>query len=139
METAFYVLANSDNSTFLNNVALNLTPEKPVLVEDVEPDWKELYLALEFIPLPRKVRLFSEHFLMICWSVNFDFVELESLVASLIASGVHVVNGAVRVEDGSVFLVETSPEFGVVYEPIEHTFLDDDDLVEWLHDQAKLQ
>lgn len=132
METAFYVLVSSESSALLKNISLNLTPEKPVLVEDVESEWKALYLALEYVPLAQRVRFLDERRLLVCWSINFDFIELQSLVAPLLRAGAHVLIGAVRVEDGSVFLVKTSPEFSVIYEPIEPAFTDDDDLVTWL-------
>jgi len=53
METAFYILVSSSQRELLEKLALNLTPDKPVFVEDVEPEWQALYSALEFVSWPR--------------------------------------------------------------------------------------
>ena len=52
MGAVFYVLARSSQRELLEKLALNLTPDKPVFVEDVEPEWQVLYKALEFMPWP---------------------------------------------------------------------------------------
>lgn len=137
METAFYVLARSSQRELLETLALNLTPDKPVFVEDVEPEWQVLYKALEFMPWPRVLEFLDERVLLIGWSVDFDPFELASLVKPLLAAGAQVPVGAVRLEEGEVFRVQTSPEVCVIYEPINHDFSDDKALIAWLCHEAQ--
>lgn len=132
MGAVFYVLARSSQRELLEKLALNLTPDKPVFVEDVEPEWQVLYKALEFMPWPRVLEFLDERLLLVGWSVDFDPFELASLVKPLLASGAQVPVGAVRLEEGEVFRVRTSPEICVVYEPINHNFFDDKELIAWL-------
>lgn len=132
MEAVFYVLARSSQRELLEKLALNLTPDKPVFVEDVEPEWQVLYKALEFMPWPRVLEFLDERLLLVGWSVDFDPFELASLVKPLLASGAQVLVGAVRLEEGEVFRVRASPEISVIYEPINHKFFDDKELIAWL-------
>ena len=83
MEAVFYVLARSSQRALLEKLALNLTPDKPVFVEDVEPEWQVLYKALEFMPWPRVLEFLDERLLLVGWSVDFDPFELASLVKPL--------------------------------------------------------
>ena len=103
MGAVFYVLARSSQRELLEKLALNLTPDKPVFVEDVEPEWQVLYKALEFMPWPRVLVFLDERLLLVGWSVDFDPFELASLVKPLLASGAQVPVGAVRLEEGEVF------------------------------------
>ena len=137
METAFYVLARSSRRELLEKLALNLTPDKPVFVEDVEPEWQVLYKALEFMPWPRVLEFLDERLLLVGWSVDFDPFELASLVKPLLAAGAQVPVGAVRLEEGEAFRVQTSPEICVIYEPINHNFSDDKELIAWLCREAQ--
>lgn len=132
MEITFYALARSSQRGLLEELALNLTPDKPVFVEDVEPEWQVLYNSLEFMPWPRVLEFLDERLLLIGWSVDFDPFELASLVKPLLAAGAQVPVGAVRLEEGEVFRVQTSPEVCVIYKPINHDFSDDKELIAWL-------
>lgn len=137
METAFYVLARSSQRELLETLALNLTPDKPVFVEDVEPEWQVLYKALEFMPWPRVLEFLDEQLLLIGWSVDFDPFELASLVKPLLAAGAQVPVGVVRLEEGEVFRVETAPDVNVICAPIGHVFPDDKALIAWLCREAQ--
>lgn len=132
MEAAFYVLVRSSRRELLEKLALNLTPDKPVFVEDVELEWQVLYKALEFMPWPRVLEFLDERLLLIGWSVDFDPFELASLVGPLLAAGAQVPVGAVRLEEGEVFRVQTSAEVCVIYEPVNHDFSGDKELIAWL-------
>lgn len=138
METAFYVLVCSSRYELLRKVALNLSPDKPVFIEDVEPEWQTLYNALEFSPWPAVLRFLTERILLVGWSMDFDPTELASLVEPLLEAGAEVPIGAVRLEQGEVFLVKTSPEVCLIYNPIEQDFMDDADLIAWLRREAQL-
>ena len=138
METAFYILVSSSQRELLEKLALNLTPDKPVFVEDVEPEWQALYSALEFVSWPRILEFLDEQFLLIGWSVDFDPSELASLVKPILATGAQVPIGTIRVEEGEVFRVETSPEVSVVYKPVNHDFFDDNEVIAWMCREVQL-
>lgn len=138
METAFYVLVCSSRYELLRKVALNLSPDKPVFIEDVEPEWQSLYDALEFVPWPAVLRFLNARTLLVAWSIDFDPTALASLVEPLMAAGAEVPIGAVRLEQGEVFLVNTLPEVCLIYTPIKHDFADDADLIAWLRREAQL-
>lgn len=138
METAFYVLVRSPQRELLEKLALNLTPDKPAFVEDVEPEWQTLYKALELMPWPRVLEFLDVQLLLVGWSLDFAPFELASLVKPLLAAGAQVPVGAVRLEEAEVFRVKTSPEVCMIYEPINHGFADDKELIACLCHEAQL-
>ncbi len=138
MATAFYVLVCSSRYELLRKVVLNLSPDKPVFIEDVEPEWQALYDALEFAPWPAVLRFLNVRTLLVGWSIDFDPTVLASLVEPLLATGAEVPIGAVCLEQEEVFLVQTLPEVCLIYTPVKHDFSEDADLIVWLRREAQL-
>ncbi|WP_315809882.1 hypothetical protein [Pseudomonas sp. C9-3] len=67
MECLLYVLAEAKNQEHLAQVILNLSVDKPVLEDDVEPHWQPLFLALEFIPMPDSTLTLKDERLLVSW------------------------------------------------------------------------
>jgi hypothetical protein len=70
MERALYVLISCANSGLAEQVKLNLSIDKAVLVEDVDEEWHSLYLALEYIAMPQRIYPVEENDLLVQWDLG---------------------------------------------------------------------
>ncbi|QEY72015.1 hypothetical protein [Pseudomonas denitrificans (nom. rej.)] len=70
MECLLYVLAEAKSQEHLAQVLLNLSVEKPVIEDDVEPQWQPLFLALEFLPMPDSALTLKDERLLVSWPIQ---------------------------------------------------------------------
>ncbi len=74
-------------------------------MDEVEPEWRELYLALEYLDLPDEVVNPNVGVLACGWGVDFDLDQLQALVDPFVAARLVPIAAAMVLEDGSSFLV----------------------------------
>ncbi|SIR91634.1 hypothetical protein SAMN05878276_0848 [Aquipseudomonas alcaligenes] len=105
METRFYILLSRLEPDVVQQLVINLSAQKAVFVDEVEPKWRELYLALEYLDLPDEVVNPNGGVLACGWDVDFDLDQLQVLVDPFVAAGLVPIAAALVLEDGSSFLV----------------------------------
>lgn len=104
MECLLYVLVKASSLELRDQVELNLSVDKPVLEEDVEPQWQNLFLALEFLPLPEQLCQLEPQQLLVAWSTDFN-TEPSYFISPLARAGLQVVGALEAFEDGGYCLV----------------------------------
>jgi hypothetical protein len=104
MECLLYVLVETSSLELRDQVELNLSVDKPVLEEDVEPQWQSLFSALEFLPLPDQVCQFDKCRLLIAWAIDFS-TEPSYFINPLVSAGLKVLGALEAFEDGGYCLV----------------------------------
>lgn len=104
MECLLYVLVETISLELRDQVELNLSLGKPVLEEDVEPQWQGLFSALEFLPLPEQVCQFDKCRLLIAWAIEFS-TEPSYFINPLVSAGVKISGALEAFEDGGYCLV----------------------------------
>lgn len=104
MECLLYVLVKANSLELRSQVELNLSVDKPVLEEDVEPQWQSLFSALEFLPLPEQVCQFEPQLLLVAWSTDFN-IEPSYFINPLARAGLQVMGALEAFEDGGYCLV----------------------------------
>lgn len=105
MEARFYILLSRLEPEVVQQLVINLSAQKAVFVDEAEPDWRELYLALEYLDLPDEVINLNGGVLACGWDVDFDLDRLQALVDPFVAAGLVPTAAALVLEDGSTFLV----------------------------------
>ncbi len=105
MEARFYILLSRLEPDVVQQLVINLSAQKAVFVDEVEPEWRELYLALEYLDLPDEVVNPNVGVLACGWDVDFDLDQLQALVDPFVAARLVPIAAAMVLEDGSSFLV----------------------------------
>lgn len=128
MEARFYILLSRLEPDVVQQLVINLSAQKAVFVDEVEPEWRELYLALEYLDLPDEVVNPNVGVLACGWDVDFDLDQLQALVDPFVAARLVPIAAAMVLEDGSSFLVRPQEEGMRVDDttliPQAETFLD---------------
>ncbi len=109
MECLLYVLVETSSLELRDQVELNLSVDKPVLEEDVEPQWQSLFTALEFLPLPEQVCQFDKCQLLIAWAIDFS-TEPSYFINPLVSAGLKVLGALEAFEDGGYCRVSMGNE-----------------------------
>lgn len=110
MEARFYILLSRLEPDVVQQLLINLSAQKAVFVDEVEPEWRELYLALEYLDLPDEVVNPNGGVLACGWDVDFDLDQLQALVDPFVAARLVPIAAALVLEDGSSFLVRPQEE-----------------------------
>lgn len=110
MEARFYILLSRLEPDVVQQLVINLSAQKAVFVDEVEPEWRELYLALEYLDLPDEVVNPNGGVLACGWDVDFDLDQLQALVDPFVAARLVPIAAALVLEDGSSFLVRPQEE-----------------------------
>ncbi len=110
MEARFYILLSRLEPDVAQQLLINLSAQKAVFVDEVEPEWRELYLALEYLDLPDEVVNPNGGVLACGWDVDFDLDQLQALVDPFVAARLVPIAAALVLEDGSSFLVRPQEE-----------------------------
>lgn len=139
MESAFYCLLRSPTAEASAQVELNLSEDKPLLEDDVQPQWRALYCALEFVVEPQCLQRIDERTLQVGWEVDFDSAPVSELLHACTAAGCQVLSPLFWLESGGVLAIKSVVEDGwapgdlipVIAEGEERIF-DDADLLEWM-------
>ena len=105
MEARFYILLSRLEPDVVQQLVINLSAQKAVFVDEVEPEWRELYLVLEYLDLPDEVVNPNVGVLACGWDVDFDLDQLQALVDPFVAARLVPIAAAMVLEDGSSFLV----------------------------------
>lgn len=105
MECLLYVLVSVVEEQKCAQLLLNLSAEKPVLEEDVELEWRPMFNALEFLPLPEEVRVFDEGNALIAWPLRSDS-DPARYISALTEADVSIMGALEAFEDGGYCYVE---------------------------------
>ncbi|WP_143518070.1 hypothetical protein [Pseudomonas sp. PIC25] len=105
MECLLYVLVAVSEEEKCAQLLLNLSVEKPVLEEDVELQWRPMFNALEFLPLPEEVKVLDDGRVLIAWPLRSDS-DPARYISALTAANVFVMGALEAFEDGGYCYVE---------------------------------
>lgn len=105
MECLLYVHVVAPSPAQNEQLLLNLSANKPVLEDDVEPQWRALFGALEFLELPEQVHDLSDGRLLIAWALK-SASSPERFISALHLAGTEVSGALEAFEDGGYCLVE---------------------------------
>lgn len=97
MESVLYVLVATHGDDERDQLLLNLSPNRPVLEEDVPLQWQSQYRALEFLSSPSSVLSLENLHLVIAWPSTGDGGHY---LSSLQESGVRILAALEAYEDG---------------------------------------
>lgn len=109
MECLLYVLVETSSLELRDQVELNLSVDKPVLEEDVEPQWQSLFSALEFLPLPEQVCQLDRCQLLVAWAIDFS-TKPSYFINPLVSAGLNVLGALEAFEDGGYCRVSMGNE-----------------------------
>jgi hypothetical protein len=139
MESAFYCLLRNPTAEACAQVELNLGGDKPLLEEDVQPQWQALYCALEFVVEPQCLQRIDERTLQVGWEVEFDSSPVSELFSACTATGCQVLSPLLWLESGEVFAITAVIEDGwrpgdlvPVMKGGEERLFDDASLLAWM-------
>lgn len=108
MERKLFVLIQAGSQDELDQVLLNLSDDKPVLEDEVEPQWRPMFLALEFILPAEDVHAVSGHRALLGWPLRSEAAPARYLCA-LAGAGLQVLGALEAYEDGG--FCRLSPSF----------------------------
>ena len=105
MECLLYVHVFTQSPAQFEQLLLNLSVDKPVLEDDVEPQWHALFGALEFLELPEQVNELPDGCLLIAWSLKYASSP-ERFISALCSAGIKITGALEAFEDGGYCLVD---------------------------------
>jgi hypothetical protein len=139
MESAFYCLLRSPTAEASAQVELNLSEDKPPLEDDVQPQWRALYCALEFVVEPQCLQRIDELTLQVGWEVEFDSAPVSELFSACTATGCQVLSPLLWLESGEVLAITAVIEDGwrpgdlvPVMKGGEERLFEDASLLDWM-------
>lgn len=139
MESAFYCLLRSPTAEASTQVELNLSEDKPLLEDDVQPQWRALYCTLEFVVEPQCLQRIDERTLQVGWEVEFDSAPVIELFSACTAAGCQVLSPLLWLESGEVLAIAAVIKDGwrpgdlvPVMKGGEERLFDDASLLDWM-------
>ncbi len=139
MESAFYCLLRSPTAEASAQVELNLNGDKPLLEDDVQPQWRALYCALEYVVEPQCLQRIDANTLQVGWEVEFDSKPVYEIFSACTEAGCQVLSPLLWLESGEVLVIRsvaekgwTSADLAPVIAGGEERIFDDADLMEWM-------
>lgn len=117
MERALYVLFCSGCDELRGQILMNLSWDKPVLVDEVEDAWKDVYVAFEYISVPEQIYFFPAGKVLVRWPLCIGD-EPDRYMQSFSKVALDHVGGIEAFEDGGYCFIDpagsrsTSPESG---------------------------
>lgn len=109
MECLLYTHVIAKSPAQYEQILLNLSADKPVLEDDVEPQWHALFSALEFLELPEQLHEFPDCRVLIAWALQ-SASSPERYISALHSAGVEVIGALEAFEDGGYCLID--PQVG---------------------------
>ena len=106
MECLLYVHVTARSSEQHKQLLLNLSVDKPVLEDEVEPQWRALFGALEFLELPEQVHELESYGALIAWDMR-PSSSPERYISALHLADIEVAGALEAFEDGGYCLVDT--------------------------------
>lgn len=106
MECLLYTQVAAQSPEQYQQLLLNLSADKPVLEDDVAPQWHALFGALEFLELPEQLHELPDSRVLIAWALQAASSP-ERFIAALHSAGVEVLGALEAFEDGGYCLVDS--------------------------------
>lgn len=134
MECLLYAHVVAQSPAQYEQLLLNLSADKPVLEDNVEPQWQALFGALEFLELPEQVHELPECRLLIAWALKPGSAP-DRYISAMHAASIEVTGALEAFEDGGYCLVDslTGSRTNTCFE--RHIFFSPDRVVQALEAQ----